>query len=84
MLIECLGLGLAQLVFLCLRVLNSSSFPPALDKEEEEKLFLTMREGDEDARQKLIEHNLRLVAHIIKKGHPSRKLFLADYRRNEV
>ncbi len=67
MLIECLGLGLAQFVFLCLRVLNSSSFPPALEKEEEEGLFLKMREGDENARQKLIEHNLRLVAHIIKK-----------------
>mgnify|MGYP003309211502 CR=1 FL=1 len=73
MLIECLGLGLAQLVFLCLRVLNSSSFPPALDKEEEEKLFLSMREGDENARQKLIEHNLRLVAHIIKKYDSDRE-----------
>ena len=67
MLIECLGAGLAQLVFLCLRVLNSSSFPPALEKKVEEDLFLKMKEGDENARQKLIEHNLRLVAHIIKK-----------------
>lgn len=67
MLIDFLGIGLAQLVFLCLRVLNSSSFPPALEKEAEEKLFLKMKEGDENARQTLIEHNLRLVAHIIKK-----------------
>lgn len=64
---ECVGIGLAQLVFLCLRVLNSSSFPPALGKREEEDLFLKMNEGDENARQKLIEHNLRLVAHMIKK-----------------
>lgn len=58
---------MAQLVFLCLRVLNSSSFPPALEKKEEEELFLKMKNGDENARQRLIEHNLRLVAHMIKK-----------------
>lgn len=67
MLFECFGVGLTQLVFLCLRVLNSSSFPPSLEKKEEEDLFLKMKKGDENARQKLIEHNLRLVAHIIKK-----------------
>jgi len=40
--------------------------------------------GDMEARNILIERNLRLVAHIIKKGYPSRKLFLAGYGRNEV
>ncbi|MBE6713236.1 MAG: sigma-70 family RNA polymerase sigma factor [Ruminococcaceae bacterium] len=73
MLIECFGIGLAQLVFLCLRVLNSSSFPPALEKDEEEALFGKMKEGDENARQMLIEHNLRLVAHIIKKYDSDRE-----------
>lgn len=59
---------LARFVFLCLRVAGASSFPPALDKEEEEALFVKMKEeGDMTAREKLIEHNLRLVAHIIKK-----------------
>ncbi len=58
---------LCRFVFLCLRVAGASSFPPALEKEEEEALFVKMEEGDMTAREKLIEHNLRLVAHIIKK-----------------
>lgn len=46
---------------------NTGSFPRALSKEEEERYLKKMVEGDTDARDKLIEHNLRLVAHIIKK-----------------
>lgn len=46
---------------------NTGSFPRALSKEEEERYLKQMAEGDTDARDKLIEHNLRLVAHIIKK-----------------
>lgn len=42
-------------------------FPPTLTKEEEEKYVDLMLQGDKDARSKLIEHNLRLVAHIVKK-----------------
>ena len=42
-------------------------FPSPLEKDEEEKLINQMLMGDTDARGKLIEHNLRLVAHIIKK-----------------
>lgn len=42
-------------------------FPNPLSKEEEEELILKMQEGDKEARAKLIEHNLRLVAHIVKK-----------------
>jgi RNA polymerase sporulation-specific sigma factor len=67
MIFEFCGLGLAHFVFLCLRVMNGSSFPPVLKKEEEESLFRKMKEGDDAAREKLIEHNLRLVAHMIKK-----------------
>ena len=63
---------------------NTGSFPRAFSKEEEERYLKQMAEGDTDARDKLIEHNLRLVAHIIKKGYPSRKLFLAGYGRNKV
>lgn len=63
---------------------NTGSFPRALSREEEMEYLRRMADGDDDARDKLIEHNLRLVAHIIKKGYPSRKLFLAGYRRNEV
>lgn len=42
-------------------------FPKPLDAKEEEELFLRFREGDKSARDLLIEHNLRLVAHIVKK-----------------
>lgn len=42
-------------------------FPNPLAKEEERKLIDKMINGNKDARAKLIEHNLRLVAHIVKK-----------------
>ncbi|MBQ4066251.1 MAG: sigma-70 family RNA polymerase sigma factor, partial [Clostridia bacterium] len=44
-----------------------SQFPPPLPKEEEAELFLKMSDGDEDARGRIIEHNLRLVAHMVRK-----------------
>ena len=46
---------------------NTGSFPRTLSREEEQRYLKQMAEGDTDARDKLIEHNLRLVAHIIKK-----------------
>ncbi len=46
---------------------SNNLFPEPLDKEEEKKLIKMMRLGDAMARNKLIEHNLRLVAHIVKK-----------------
>lgn len=42
-------------------------FPNPLPKDEEEKLINEMLMGNKEARSKLIEHNLRLVAHIVKK-----------------
>ena len=42
-------------------------FPEPLDKESEEKYINEMINGNKEARNKLIEHNLRLVAHIVKK-----------------
>ena len=42
-------------------------FPKPLDAKEEEELFKRFREGDKSVRDLLIEHNLRLVAHIVKK-----------------
>ena len=42
-------------------------FPDPLSKKEEEIYITKMLNGDKDARNKLIEHNLRLVAHIVKK-----------------
>ena len=46
---------------------NSSSFPRPLKATEEQECIRRMHEGDSEARNKLIEHNLRLVMHIIKK-----------------
>lgn len=46
---------------------SNNVFPDPLTKEEEEKYILLAKNGDKDARNKLIEHNLRLVAHIVKK-----------------
>ena len=45
----------------------SGSFPPPLPAAEEARLVRQMRSGSEEAREKLITHNLRLVAHIAKK-----------------
>lgn len=42
-------------------------FPFPLSEEEESKYICLMEKGDKNARSKLIEHNLRLVAHIVKK-----------------
>ena len=46
---------------------SNNVFPDPLEKEEEEKYIKKMLLGDKNARNKLIEHNLRLVAHIVKK-----------------
>ena len=47
------------------------SFPPPLTQSEERACFLRMEEGSEEARQKLILHNLRLVSHIVRKYYSS-------------
>ena len=47
--------------------LESGSFPRPLNAREEEAAFAALRSGDLSAREKLIRHNLRLVAHIVKK-----------------
>lgn len=46
---------------------SNNIFPDPLTKEEEDKYIELSKLGDKDARNKLIEHNLRLVAHIVKK-----------------
>ena len=56
---------------LILRTSDTHSFPPPLPKEEERELFRKSRAGDAAARNRLIEHNLRLVAHIVKKYYTS-------------
>lgn len=46
---------------------SNEVFPEPLNAKEEEACILKMEQGDRDARNQLIEHNLRLVAHIVKK-----------------
>ena len=46
---------------------SNQVFKEPLSKDEEEKCIKKMVEGDKEARNSLIEHNLRLVAHIVKK-----------------
>lgn len=46
---------------------SNQLFPDPLSIEEENKYLELAKAGDENARNKLIEHNLRLVAHIVKK-----------------
>lgn len=50
---------------------SNNVFPEPLSKEEEDMYVEKMMNGDKDARAKLIEHNLRLVAHIVKKFETS-------------
>lgn len=46
---------------------SNNIFPSPLSKEEENELITNLINGDKESRNKLIEHNLRLVAHIVKK-----------------
>lgn len=54
-------------LFFALHIGSGSSFPPPLSAAEEAALLSRSIQGDETARNALIEHNLRLVAHIVKK-----------------
>lgn len=64
---ELIELALENLLYFALHLESGGVFPKPLSAAEEEECFKKMREGDRNAKNKLIEHNLRLVAHIIKK-----------------
>ena len=53
--------------YFALHVKGAGAFPPPLSAEREAELLEKSRNGDDGARNELIEHNLRLVAHIVKK-----------------
>ncbi|MFC7783192.1 MULTISPECIES: RNA polymerase sporulation sigma factor SigK [unclassified Rossellomorea] len=61
-----LGYFFKELIFLVSYVKNNA-FPQPLSAADEKKYLRLMAEGNEHARNMLIEHNLRLVAHIVKK-----------------
>lgn len=56
----------SQVLYLALH-LESGSFPRPLTPRQEVEAFAALRQGDADARDTIIRHNLRLVAHIVKK-----------------
>ncbi len=58
---------ISHVIFLFLHVTGGGTFPRALSAAQEREALERMASGDKSARQKLIEHNLRLVAHIVKK-----------------
>ena len=62
---------LLRFISLILGIEENQSFPPPLSKSEEAELFEKMQNGDAGARDKIIEHNLRLVSHIIRKYYAS-------------
>ena len=71
MLLELLN-SLSHVFYMALHVVNAGSFPRPLTADKEHEYLEAYRKGgDNHARDQLIEHNLRLVAHIIKKYYSS-------------
>ncbi len=58
---------LTRILHLILGIGTPQGFPPPMPTDEEHECFLRAEGGDEEARQKLILHNLRLVSHIVRK-----------------
>ncbi len=65
--------ALAKFLSPVLGISTQQNFPPALSATDERENFLLMRKGDENARQLLILHNLRLVSHIVRKYYSTSK-----------
>jgi len=64
---DMLGSMMRSIIFLISFISGTNSFPKPLSAKEEQQLLKQMAEGDTAAKNKLIEHNLRLVVHIAKK-----------------
>ena len=67
MVLESAILLLMNSLFLMLRISPGDSFPRPLSREKEREYLERWAQGDMEARNLLVEHNLRLVAHIVKK-----------------
>ena len=68
-----LDLVTSHLLYFALHVTGSGSFPKPLSAKEERACLERVAQGDAEARATLIEHNLRLVAHIIKKYYAAQR-----------
>lgn len=64
---------LCNLLYFALHVTGTGSFPRPLSAHEERECLEKIAQGDQEAKTRLIEHNLRLVAHIIKKYYAAFK-----------
>ena len=64
---------LLNAVHFLLGIGTPQSFPPPLSAAEEEAAFLAKRQGNDEAREKLILHNLRLVSHVVRKYYSTAK-----------
>ena len=64
------GIPLSALFFLALYIKDKNAFAPPLSAAKEADCLRRIECGDKHARNELIEHNLRLVAHIAKKFAP--------------
>lgn len=71
MVFETLGQFMSKLIIFHGYVNEFNGFPDPLTKEEEEKLIEKLQHGDNYARETLINHNMRLVAHVCKKYNGS-------------
>ena len=71
MIAELLIRTISNLFFFALHLSGTGSFPPPLSAKRERECLLAMKNGDVNAKNELIEHNLRLVAHIINKYYSS-------------
>lgn len=73
---ELLSMIFQNMTFFALHLKNMNSFPKPLSAKKEKELLDKKMCGDENARNELIEHNLRLVSHIVKK-------YYSDYNEQE-
>ena len=71
MVFESIGMFMSKLMAFHGYVNEYNGFPDPLTKEEEDKFVDEMHNGNAEAREKLINHNLRLVAHVCKKYNGS-------------
>lgn len=67
MLLDFLSFLLSKITFFAGSIVGGNSFPKPLSHEEEKRYLMLMKEGDNSAKEKLINHNMRLVAHVVKK-----------------
>ena len=67
MFFQFLSFLVGKIIFFAGSVTGGTSFPKPLPPDEEAECIKRMKEGDTLAREKLIKHNMRLIAHVVKK-----------------